>query len=122
MNNPKFENKVKQKLIAPAANQSVTSGYAIILSYDSTTNTASVQMAEKKSPVAGAIFRNVPCPTSLGVQGVAPSLGRHCWVDFNGETDFYPVVTHLFNQAYDTIDYATQSSSVNNIPRYILGT
>ena len=122
MNNPKFEQKLKQKVITPNTNQQLTSGYAIVLSYDSQANTACIQMNQKKGSGLGQIYQNVVCPTNIGVQGVTPEPGRPCFVDFNGTTDFFPVITHFFNHVYNNIDYTKQSTSVNNLPRYILGT
>jgi len=125
MNNPNFEKKVNQKIVKPGMIQGVTSGYGIVLSYDPNANTANVQMVKQNNPTMGQVYKNVPCPTTIGVQGVAPEMGRPCWVDFKGSgtsSDYFPVITTFFNHAYNQIDYPKQGPSVNNTPRYILGT
>ncbi len=125
MNNPNFEKKLNQKVVRPKMTQSVTSGYGIVLSYSSAANTANVQMVKQDTPEMGQVYKNVPCPTNMGVQSVAPEQGRPCWVDFKGSgtsSDYFPVITTFFNHAYNTIDEPRQSTSVNNTPRYILGT
>ena len=124
MANPKFENKIKQNIVAPNTQQRNMSGYAIVLTYNGNTNTASIQMGKPGSPGLGKIYKDVPCPTNIGLQGVAPELGRPCFVDFKGNgnsSDYYPVITTFFNHVYNEIDFEKQNTAVNNIPRYILG-
>lgn len=122
MNNPKFERKIDQKVVKPASDQALTSGYGVILAYHKDSNTANVQMTNKNSIEAGRIYNNVPCPTSIGVQGVAPAPGRPVFVDFHGTSDYMPIIVSIFNPYYYEIDNTTQNASVNNIPRYITST
>ena len=124
MPNPKFESKVKQNIVNPHSDQRSRSGYAIVMSYDSVNNTANIQMSRPESPGMGQVYKDVPCPTTIGVQAVAPEMGRPCFVDFKGNgnsSDYYPVITTFFNHVYSQIDYTKQTSAVNNTPRYILG-
>lgn len=105
--------------------QAISSGYGVVLSYDPASNTANVQMSKQDTSEMGQVYKNVPCPTNIGVQAVAPEQGRPCWVDFKGSgtsSDYFPVITTFFNHVYSIIDEPRQSPSVNNTPRYILGT
>lgn len=124
MANPKFENKIKQNIINPNNNQSSRSGYGIVIAYNSASNTASIQMGKPHGPGMGQVYKDVPCPTTIGVQAVAPEMGRPCFVDFKGggnSSDYYPVITTFFNHVYNKIDYTKQTQAINNTPRYILG-
>lgn len=126
MNNPKFEKKVTQNIVKPAMykSQQATTGYAIVLSYSAEANTACIQMSHPNSNVLGQIYQNVVCPTTIGVQGVSPGVGRPCTVIFKGGgngSDYFPIITSFFNHAYYSIDHPSQSTSVNNIPRFITG-
>lgn len=125
MNTPKFNKKLQSKIVDPVQHQQITSGYAIVLSYDAEYNTANIQAVQKKGVARGKIYQNVVCPTNLGIQSTAPEPGRPCWVDFKSSgsgSDYFPVITHFFNHVYNQIDHQKNSVSVNNIPRYILGT
>lgn len=81
MNNPKFEQKIKQNILNPQTRQSAeySSGYGFIIQYYPTSNTADVMMSQKDSVDTGTIYKNVPCPTNIGIQTVAPEPGRHCF-------------------------------------------
>lgn len=121
-NLPKFEQKLADKIVAPTMGQTAHPGYGIILAYDTQNNTAQVLMANQGSEEPGEIFSNVPCPVYVGIQTVAPEKGRPCWITFKDSSYSYPVVTHYFNHAYNSIDYNRQNAAVNTTPRFMFNT
>lgn len=116
---PKFEEKIKEKIVQPAFDTSTTPGYGIIINYDAVSNTATVQMAQSGSGSIGAVLNNVPCPTSVGIQGVAPEPGRPCFVMYKDNIS-NPVIVTYFNHKYAQIDYARQTQAINNTPRFLM--
>lgn len=116
---PKFEQRIKDSITTPASMQASTSGYGIIMDYNSAINTATVMMAAKDSDNLGDTFRDVPCPVLMGVNLTAPEVGRPCWVDFKDNNTNRPFITHYFNFNYDTVDYPANSIAINNTPRYL---
>lgn len=121
MNNmPKFEKKIKDNIITPARQQINTSGYGIIMNYDPGMNQATVMMSAMGSDFYGQMYHNVPCPTNIGVQVVAPEPGRPCFVNFKDNNDSYPVIVTYFNHVYAQVDFSRQTTATNNTPRYML--
>lgn len=116
---PKFEEGIRNKLIRPQMEQSAQPGYALIMDYDPYSNTASVLMTNKGSDDPGDLYLKVPCPVYMGVQGVAPERGRHCWVAFKDNSVNYPVITHYFNHYYQNIDYDRHTQAINATPRFM---
>lgn len=116
-----FEQKVKRNIIQPYLEQRIQSGYGIVISYDMTRNTASVLMAQTGTDLPGDLYHNVPCPTQMGVQAVAPERGRQCWVDFKNADPNFPVITHFYNYHYEKVDYTRQQNAQAPLPRYMLG-
>lgn len=118
-NYPKFEQKVKEKLIQPSKDQNYGPNYGIILGYDPTTNRASILVAHHGSDAAGEVFNNIPCPMQLGTQSVAPKPGTPVGVMYKDGNVQSPMITHYFNHIYQNVNQTRQNRSVNVTPRYI---
>lgn len=101
--------------------QSMTGRLGVIASYDDVTNTATVMISGEQSDAVEDILRNVMCPVVLGVQSVAPSAGRLCWVVFKNGNYSQPLISHYYNHRYDQYDYPKQTQANNGLPSYLLG-
>lgn len=91
---------------------------AIVIAYNSFKNTATVAMSQPKTDELGDIHRDVPCPTTNGIIGVAPDPGRACWVTFKDENERRPVITHFYNNLYEKYDYETATNAQSMTPRF----
>jgi len=100
--------------------QQAQGGYGIVLHYDPEENAATVLLSRPGSDQPGEIFSSVPCPVTNGVQVVSPEIGRPCWVEFKGNTQTNPMITHFFNHSYHTNDYARQYYADNDTPRFMM--
>ena len=78
MNNKQQANQA----IKDSQSQLMTGRLGVISSYDEANNTATVMISGEQTDVIEDILQNVMCPVTLGVQNVAPSPGRQCWVVF----------------------------------------
>lgn len=119
MRNYKLDNKVQQE-IATANLKTSQPGYGIVMEYNSTDNTATVLLAQPGSDIPGEFHRKVPCPTTFGVQSVAPEVGRPCWVTFRDGLQSSPVITHYFHHDYENMEYDAQYYAKNQTPRFML--
>lgn len=120
MSNSQFEDKIRRRIIEPAQQQICSPTYGLVLSFDAIENTASVLLANPGTDDHGEIYNNVPCPTQVGLQTVAPEPGRPCWVVWKDNTNVYPIITHYFNHVHARIDYMRQTQARNDVPRYFL--
>lgn len=119
MRHVKFEQAITSK-IQSQQYQQAQGTYGVLLDYDTTRNTATILLSNYGSDEMGEVIRDVPCPTTIGVQTVAPENGRPCWVTYKGRDTSFPVVTHFFNPFFIENDYARQTTASNTIPRYML--
>lgn len=115
-----FQDKIRKQVVDPAMRQAAAPRYGFVLSYNPIDNTASIALTSPGTDDLGEIFNNVPCPTSIGVQTVAPEAGRPCWVQWKDNNEAFPIITHFFNHAYTKIDYSKQTKAENNTPRFFL--
>lgn len=120
MKYPKFEQKVRERIVDSAERERTRPGYGIVIEYDVDNNTATVLMAHPGTDQPGEFFMNVPCPDVFGVQTVAPSLGKPCWVEFRDATNSNPVITHFFNHVYRETEYEQQYTVNNDVPRFLM--
>lgn len=93
----------------------------VISSYNEVNNTATVMISGEQTDVVEEILQNVMCPVTLGVQSVAPSPGRQCWVVFKNNNISQPLITHYYNHRYDQYDYSKQTQANIGLPNYLLG-
>jgi hypothetical protein len=119
MNNPKFNKHIDNQIKAKQQTQS-SGRHGIILTYNAVQNTATIGLSAPDSDVLIDLLRNVPCPTQIGVQTVAPEPGRPCWVAFKGNKDNNnAVVSHYFNHMYNSFDYPKQSGAATGVPSFL---
>jgi hypothetical protein len=119
MQNHQLNNKVNEQ-ITSSNKREARPGYGIIIDYNEQDNTATVLLAEPSSDAPGQYFTGVPCPTMLGVQSVAPEIGRPCWVMFRDGLQSSPVITHYFHHSYQDMEYDQQYYAVNSVPRFMM--
>lgn len=116
---PKFDKYVNDSIVRQ--NNFVPKSQAgVVLSYNPSKHSATVMLTGPTGQEIGMILKHVPCPVQLGVQGVAPEPGRPCWVDFQGQDDSMPIITHYYNPRYEQFDHQRQNLSKNGIPRFTL--
>lgn len=120
MEYPKFEQKVREKITEPMRMQNAQPGYALILNYNPKTNTAMVVTSLQGSDQLGEIYKDVPCPVSVGVQVRAPRLGTPCWVSFRDGTSTTPIITSFFNPHFEEYDSHSQNYAQNSLPKFML--
>lgn len=116
---PRFESKVRDRVVNPAFQEVAQPGYGVVLKYSVRENTATVLMSQPGSDQIGHIYTNVPCPTTVGLQMAAPEFGRPCWVQFADGTMSNPMITHYFNHNYEDIDHRRHSQAINDTPRFM---
>lgn len=114
---PKFEKRQNQDRSYTDMSQS-SGREGVVMAYNEFKNTASVLMSLPKSEGFGAILEDVPCPTIMGVQTVAPEPGRMCWVAFKDSNERKPIITHYYNHAYFKYDYGIQRNANNLVPNF----
>jgi hypothetical protein len=101
--------------------QMMSGRLGVISSYDEVNHTATVMISGEKTDVIEDILQNVMCPVTLGIQGVAPSPGRECWVVFKDNNISQPLITHYYNHRYSQYDYSKQTQANYGLPNYLLG-
>lgn len=119
MQNYSLSNKINEQ-ISNANRQESQPGYGIIMDYNEEDNTATVLLAAPGSDEPGQYFTGVPCPTMLGVQSVAPEMGRPCWVMFRDGAQRSPFISHYFHHSYQDMEYDQQYYAINNTPRFMM--
>lgn len=119
-NNPMFEKKVRDNIVAPFQRTQINSGYGVVWAYDQKTNTATVLMSAPDSDRPDQFYHHVPCPVQLGVQGSAPEEGRMCQVVFKNGNPQWPVITNFYNYHYDALDYKKQTRARQPLPNFML--
>lgn len=118
--NPKFERKLKDRIVDPVIQSGNQPGYGMVLGYDRQNNTCMVIAAAPGSDRMGEIYKDVPCPVMLGVQGVSPTTGMYCWLAFKDGTQTFPYITNFFNHHYNKHSYTRQARAVSDTPSYML--
>lgn len=101
--------------------QSMTGRLGVIAQYDEISNTATVLISGEQSDAIEDVLEHVMCPVTLGVQTVAPSPGRLCWVVFKNGNYSQPLISHYYNHRYSDYDYGKQTQANNGLPSYLLG-
>lgn len=119
MTNPKFRSHIRDQ-VDQIKNESPTSRYGIISSYDPFTNTATVILSAPDSDQVEKIERSVMCPVYPGIQMVSPQPGQGCWVIWaGGKQETRPMISHYFNWNFQK-QYDRQYRSVHTVPQYML--
>lgn len=93
----------------------------VVTSYNSFTNTATVVLSEADTDAVDEIITDVPCPTHLGLQQVAPDVGRMCTVVFKNGAITQPLIVSFFNHSFKTFDYMKQNRAGYTLPTYLVG-
>lgn len=110
--------KPQQGIVAPDRG-SDTERYGLILEYDKHTNTATVILPKYGTDDPGEIYTNVLCPTEIGVQSLAPEMGRPCFVSFMRSTNT-PIISSFFNHDFEEVDERRHDAVQNTVPRFMM--
>lgn len=119
-NYPKFEARVRERVLNPALQQAQRPGYGVVLSFDKRANTCDIVTAQPGSDQMGEVISSVPAPVQSGVQGASPRPGMLCWIDYRDGGASHPFITHFFNPYFQNNDYNKQYKAVMDTPRYLL--
>lgn len=120
MINPKFEETLKDNIIAPQLEAKLTSTYGLVVGVDSGRNTVDVWIAgQGNSHLVSEMLFKVPFPVSMGIQAALPKVGMMCWVDFKGNDYASPVVTHFYNPVFKETQERKQNQAINTTPRFL---
>jgi len=116
----KIEQQI-QDAFATGRQQNLAGRLGVIASYNAIDNTATVLISGENTDVIEDILNGVMCPVQLGIQTVAPSPGRECWVVFKNNNISQPLITHYYNHKYSQYDYSKQTQANIGLPNYLLG-
>jgi hypothetical protein len=116
---PKFDQKINDQITAKKFEQTRTRP-GVVISYDKSTNTATVLLDEKYAGTVGDIVNNVPCPFNYGIQTVAPHGGLRCLVGFRSDSERDPYILTFFMDPYDTAKNMNNSVSDTGIPKFMV--
>ncbi len=119
MDNVKLDRYIADALLRDRQSRAVNRS-GVVASYDPVSNTATVIMSDNFSNQVKDVVRNVLCPTSNGVQMVAPEPGRGCWVAFDGVDQQYPHIVSFHNTLYAKYDAEKQTEAYSGMPKYML--
>ncbi len=114
--NPKQQQEVRD-IVTPVTQAEREPVWGIVLWYNATRNVANVLAAQPGSDAMGEIYPNVPCPVTVGLQTVAPEVGRACLLTFKGD---FPIISSFFNYSYNNQDYPRNTAAVQAVPSYML--
>lgn len=116
---PKFDQKINQQINDLKFQQTKTRP-ATIMTYNKSTNTATVLLDEKYAGTIGDIVPNVPCPFTYGVQGVAPHAGTRCIVGFRNDSERDPYIVTIYNESLDSTKLIINQSVNTGIPKFMV--
>lgn len=115
---PKFDQKIEDQILSKKFQQSKPRPGTII-SYDQSTNSATIMLDEQYSDYIGSMMSNVPCPLNYGIQTVAPAPGTRCYVAFRDGTEQYPYILNYFNDNANQYKNIINSSVDTGIPKFM---
>lgn len=118
---PKFEAKIRDRVLDPSLQQAAKPGYAVVLSFNKEFNTCTIVTAHPGSDMVGEVMADVPCPVQSGVQSASPRPGLLCWIDFRDGATQTPFITHFFNPMFQQNNYQQQYQAKMDTPRFMLG-
>lgn len=119
VNYPKFDKKIQDQL-ATNEMQRARTRPGVIMSYNKTTNTATVVLEDQYSDNIGNIIKNVVCPNINGVQMVAPSAGSRCLVGFRDSNEAKPYVINYYNDTFNSVNYRYNNSVNTGIANFMV--
>lgn len=117
--NPKLDKYIQNAMLQDRQSRT-RDRFGIIAEYNADTNMATVLMSDQFSDQINDVITNVPCPTNIGIQGVAPEPGRGCWVAYDGTSATAPYILSFTNLDYPKYDYMKQSVATTAVPKYML--
>lgn len=118
---PKFERKIKEKVVDKSLSEQADSTYGLIVRYDKYNNKASVLVTRGGSDQPGEIYDSIPFYTTGGVQGRNPSVGQMCTVVFKDGMNGNPMITNLFSADHAEHDFDRHSRINSAMPKFIGG-
>lgn len=111
--------QIRENIVSVENRKNHTPTMGIILSYDRDTNMATVMTAMPGSFDTGEQYSHVPCPSNIGVQGVAPEPGRPCTLLFPYGNHANPIILNYFSPNYQKHDRDKQSRAQNELPHFM---
>jgi len=115
---PKFDNKIQNQIDQSRMRQAKTRP-GVIMSFNMETNTASIILDDQYSGHIGNTLNNVPCPSTPGIQGVAPNPGTRCLVGFRDDNERFAYVITYFDEPGFGSNYMYNYSINTGIPKFM---
>ena len=119
MDNKTLTNTIQQQIESSSARKTGMR-IGVITSYNAFNNTATVILSEPDSDAVDEIVTDVPCPTNIGLQNVAPEPGRMCVVIFKNGAVTQPLIISFFNHSFKKFDYMKQNRAGYTLPSYLV--
>jgi len=119
VNYPKFDKKIQDQ-IDLSTMRSSRSRPGMIMDYSRSNHTATIILDEQYSSGMGSVIKNVPCPVTVGVQSVSPTIGTRCLVGFRDSNEASPYVVNYFEDNISNSSYYRNSFIDTGIPRFMV--
>jgi hypothetical protein len=117
-NYPKFDNKIQNQIDLSRMRQSKTRP-GVVMEFNKKYNVATVILDDSLSSQLGNIVQGVPCPTSMGVQTVAPEPGTRCLIGFRDDNENHPYIINYFNDPGSSSGQLNSYVVNTGIPKYL---
>jgi hypothetical protein len=119
VNYPKFDQKIQDQINVTNFQQP-RSRPGIITSFDRMNNSATIVLDDHNSDLMGSVITDVPCPTTKGIQSVAPTIGTRCLVAFRDTNEARPYVIGFFEDTKRNMTYTMNNIVDTGVPRYMV--
>ena len=117
-NYPKFDNKIQNQIDLSRMRQSKTRP-GVVMEFNKKYNVVTVILDDSLSSQLGNIVQGVPCPTSMGVQTVAPEPGTRCLIGFRDDNENHPYIINYFNDPGSSSGQLNSYVVNTGIPKYL---
>jgi hypothetical protein len=115
---PKFDNKIQNQIDASKMRQSKMRP-GLIMQFDKKNNSATIILDDAFSGEIGNIVNNVPCPSSMGIQNVAPAPGTRCLVGFRDDNENNAYVVSYFEENNVGSNFLHNYVANTGIPKFM---
>ena len=116
---PKFDDRINSHISNNQLQQSKTRS-GTIMSYNKMTNTVVIVLDDRMTNQIGNIIRDVPCPSVMGVQSVAPTAGTRCVVGFTDSNERYPHIVSYTEDVQNVGKFMPNYNVDTGIPKFMV--
>ncbi len=116
---PKFDDKLNSHISNNQLQQSKTRS-GTIMSYNKMNNTVVIVLDDRMTNQIGNIIKDVPCPSIMGVQSVAPTAGARCVVGFSDTNEKVAYIVSYTDGTSSLGKYMPSYSVNSGIPKFMV--